>query len=139
MSIFPTTILLATDGSDEGKMATQAAAELSRDTGSEVHVTYVLPTPQELIGHHYYSSEIRESLIEQARSEARKFLEQRVEQLKSDGAKVIGTHLRTGEPDKEGPWRGAQGADGQRLRLRGEARPLPRPRDAPLGTVRSLL
>jgi nucleotide-binding universal stress UspA family protein len=64
-------------------------------------VTYVLPTPQELIGHHYYSPEIRESLIEQARSEARKFLEQRVEQLRSEGAKVVDTHLRTGEPDKE--------------------------------------
>jgi nucleotide-binding universal stress UspA family protein len=101
MSIFPAKIVLAIDGSQEAGLAAEAATELSRDTGSEVHVTYVLPTPEELIGHHYYSSEIRESLIEQARSEARKFLEQRAEQIKSEGAKVIGTHLRTGEPDKE--------------------------------------
>jgi nucleotide-binding universal stress UspA family protein len=101
MSIFPAKIVLAIDGSQEARLAAEAATELSRDTGSEVHVTYVLPTPQELMGHHFYSSEIRESLIEQARSEARKFLEQRAEQLKSEGAKVIGTHLRTGEPDKE--------------------------------------
>jgi nucleotide-binding universal stress UspA family protein len=101
MAMFPTQILLATDGSDEGKLAAQAATQLSKDTGSEVHVTYVLPTPEELIGHHFYSPEIRESLIEQARSEARKFLDGRAEQLKSEGAKVLGTHLRTGEPDKE--------------------------------------
>jgi nucleotide-binding universal stress UspA family protein len=101
MSIFPAKIVLAIDGSQEAGLAAEAATELSKDTGSEVHVTYVLPTPQELIGHHFYSPEIRESLIEQARSEARKFLEERAEQLKSEGAKVIGTHLRTGEPDKE--------------------------------------
>jgi nucleotide-binding universal stress UspA family protein len=63
MSIFPTTILLATDGSEEAKKATQAAVELSRETGSEVHLVYVLPTPAQLIGHHYYSADIRESLI----------------------------------------------------------------------------
>jgi nucleotide-binding universal stress UspA family protein len=49
MSFFPRTILLATDGSDEADLATQAAAELSRTTASEVHVTYVLPTEADLI------------------------------------------------------------------------------------------
>ncbi len=74
MSVFPTTILLATDGSDEAKMATQAATELSRDTGSEVHVIYVLPTPAQLIGHHLYSDEMRESLIGGAERDAETFL-----------------------------------------------------------------
>jgi hypothetical protein len=58
-----TQILLATDGSDEAKMATQAATELSRETGSEVHVVYLLPSPAQLIGHHLYPDEMRESLI----------------------------------------------------------------------------
>src|ERR671939_158265 len=40
MSIFQTKILLATDGSEEARQAAQAAAELSKDTGSELHVTY---------------------------------------------------------------------------------------------------
>ena len=31
MSIFPTKILLATDGSEEARQAAQAAAELSKD------------------------------------------------------------------------------------------------------------
>jgi nucleotide-binding universal stress UspA family protein len=38
MGIFPTKILLATDGSEEARLASQAAAELSKETGSEVHV-----------------------------------------------------------------------------------------------------
>ena len=38
MGVFPTKILLATDGSEEAKLATQAATELSRGTGSELHV-----------------------------------------------------------------------------------------------------
>ena len=38
MSIFPAKILLATDGSEEAGTATKAAAELSKATGSEVHV-----------------------------------------------------------------------------------------------------
>lgn len=52
MSVSPTTVLLATDGSEDAKLATRAATELSRDTGSELHVVYVLPTPEQLIGHH---------------------------------------------------------------------------------------
>ena len=101
MSVFPTTILLATDGSDEGKLATQAASELSRDTGSEVHLVYVLPTPAQLIGHHLYSDEVRESLIGGAERDAETFLKEQAERIGSGGGKVAETHLRSGDPDKE--------------------------------------
>ena len=101
MSIFPTSILLATDGSEESKRATQAATELSRETGSEVHVVYVLPTPAQLIGHHTYSAEIRESLIGGAERDAETFLKEQAEKIGSDGGKVAETHLRSGDPDKE--------------------------------------
>ena len=101
MSVFPTTILLATDGSDEGKMVTQAATELSRDTGSEVHVVYVLPSPAQLIGHHLYPDDVRESLIGGAERDAETFLKDQAEQIGSDGGKVAETHLRSGDPDKE--------------------------------------
>jgi nucleotide-binding universal stress UspA family protein len=93
MSIFPTKILLATDGSKEARLAAEAAAELSKDTGSEVHLTYVLPSPRELRGHHTYSREVMESVLEQAEGEAK--------QLGESGGKVAETHLRAGEPDKE--------------------------------------
>ncbi len=101
MSVFPTTILLATDGSDEAKMATQAATELSRETGSEVHLIYVLPTPAQLTGHHLYSDEVRESLIGGAERDAETFLKEQAEQISSGGGKVAETHLRSGDPDKE--------------------------------------
>ena len=101
MSVFPTTILLATDGSDEAARATEAATELARETGSEVHVVYVLPTPAQLIGHHLYSDEIRESLIGGAERDAETFLKEQAEKISSGGGKVAETHLRSGDPDKE--------------------------------------
>jgi nucleotide-binding universal stress UspA family protein len=101
MSIFPTQILLATDGSDESKLATQAATELSRETGSQVHLVYVLPTPAQLIGHHLYPDETRESLIGGAERDAETFLKEQAERISTDGGKVADTHLRSGDPDKE--------------------------------------
>jgi nucleotide-binding universal stress UspA family protein len=101
MSIFPTKILLATDGSEEARHAAQAAAELSKDTGSEVHVTYVLPSPRELRGHHIYSKEVMKSVLEQAEGDAQSFIEEQAEQIRASGGKVAETHLQTGEPDKE--------------------------------------
>ena len=101
MTVFPTKILLATDGSKEARQAAQAAAELSKDTGSEVHVTYVLPSPRELREHHLYSREVMHSVLEQAEGEARSLLEEQAKQIGASGGKVAETHLETGEPDKE--------------------------------------
>src|ERR687897_32282 len=41
MSIFPTTILLATDGSAEAQLAARTAADLAQRTDSELHVVTV--------------------------------------------------------------------------------------------------
>ena len=101
MSIFPTKILLATDGSEEARQAAQAAAELSKETGSEVHIAYVLPSPRELRGHHLYSQEVMRSVTERAEEEGRSFLEDQAQHVRSSGGKVAETHLRAGEPDKE--------------------------------------
>jgi nucleotide-binding universal stress UspA family protein len=101
MSFFPRSILLATDSSDEASLATQAAAELSKATGSEVYIAYVLPTDAQLIGPHAYPDEVRESLIERAERDARSFLEEQAERVRSEGGKVAETHLRVGRPDKE--------------------------------------
>jgi nucleotide-binding universal stress UspA family protein len=101
MSFFPRSILLATDNSEEAKLAVQATAELSRETGSEVHVVYTLPTPAQLIGHHLYSDEARESVIGGAQRDAETFLKEQAEKIGAEGGKVAETHLRNGEPDKE--------------------------------------
>jgi nucleotide-binding universal stress UspA family protein len=45
MSIFPTKILLATDGSEEAELAARTATDLAGKTGSELHVVYVLVMP----------------------------------------------------------------------------------------------
>jgi len=42
MSIFPTKILLATDGSREAGLATRTAVDLGQQTNSELHVIHVL-------------------------------------------------------------------------------------------------
>jgi nucleotide-binding universal stress UspA family protein len=101
MSVFPTKILLATDGSEEAQLAAQAATELSSETDSEVHVIYVLPTAGQLIGPHHYTDEIRESLLGRAERDAELFLKEQAEKINSEGRKVAETNLRSGAPDKE--------------------------------------
>ena len=43
MSIFPAKILLATDGSSEASLALATAADLVKNTDSELHMAYVCP------------------------------------------------------------------------------------------------
>jgi nucleotide-binding universal stress UspA family protein len=44
MSIFPTKILRATDGSEEANLAARTAVDLADKTGSELHVAFILRT-----------------------------------------------------------------------------------------------
>ena len=101
MGIFPTKILVAVDGSEEAGLAVEAAAELSRATGSEVHIVHVLPREERLLAYHFYSEEMRETIIERAEKEARSFLEEQAQRISSEGGKVAETHLRVDHPDKE--------------------------------------
>ena len=94
-------VVLAIDGSGEARLAAEAAAELSARTGSPVHVIYVMPSPERLFGPHSYSGEIKRSLIEQARADARRFLEERAEGVRAGGGAVAQTYLGTGRPDEE--------------------------------------
>ena len=41
MSIFPTTVLLATDGSKDAELATTTALDLANSTSSELHIVLV--------------------------------------------------------------------------------------------------
>jgi nucleotide-binding universal stress UspA family protein len=45
LSIFPTTVLLAIDGSTEASLATEAAVEIAIKTRSELHLVYVRSDP----------------------------------------------------------------------------------------------
>ena len=92
MSIFPTTILLATDGSREAQLAAATAADLAKSTGSELHVVHVGEIP--LVYHperHAYRAE-----YEEHEKEAQQLLEAEVARVKEAGATVAQSHLRLG-------------------------------------------
>jgi nucleotide-binding universal stress UspA family protein len=92
MSIFPTTILLATDGSKEAQLAAATAADLAKSTASELHVVHVGEFP--LVYHpetHAYRAE-----YEEHEKEAQQLLEAEVARLKEAGATVAQSHLRLG-------------------------------------------
>jgi nucleotide-binding universal stress UspA family protein len=97
MSIFPTTILVATDGSREAELAVTTAADLAKSTASELHVVHVGQMP--LVYHperHAYRAE-----YEEHEQEAQQLLEAQVERIKGAGATVAQAHLRMGRADEE--------------------------------------
>jgi nucleotide-binding universal stress UspA family protein len=97
MSIFPSTILLATDGSKEAQLAASTAANLAKSTGSELHIVHVGEMP--LVYHperHAYRAE-----YEEHEKEVQQLLEAEVECIKGAGATVAQAHLRMGRADEE--------------------------------------
>lgn len=94
-------IVLAVDGSEESKLAADAAAEISKATGSPVHLIYVMPTESRLLGHHSYSRDVKRQLMEDAKAEARRFLDSRAEEVRSAGGETAQTYLGVGRPDEE--------------------------------------
>jgi nucleotide-binding universal stress UspA family protein len=99
MSIFPTKILLATDGSREATLAATAAADLAKSTGSELHVLHVGA------GHPLYEasgvSGITGEVLEAQRREAQRVLDEQVRMVEGSGAPVEEAHLNIDErPDR---------------------------------------
>ncbi len=94
MSIFPTKILLATDGSREAELAATTAAALAKGTDSELHVVHVGPFMPMLF------STMEEEPARMAR-EARKTLDGAVGQLEAAGGDVAQAHLRVGGASEE--------------------------------------
>lgn len=99
MSIFPTTILLATDGSEEAQLAATTAADLANSTGSKLHVIHVNA------GHPLYeasgSSGITEEVLDAQRRDAQRVLDEQTRMVEDSGAAVEETHLSNDErPDR---------------------------------------
>jgi nucleotide-binding universal stress UspA family protein len=96
MSIFPTRILLATDGSEEAELALKTAVDLADCTNSELHVITV--------GRDYHPAhfEVPETgrLLDEARRalerEAREVLDGQAKKIEEAGGTVAQVHLRTG-------------------------------------------
>ena len=104
MSIFPTKILLATDGSREADLALTTAADLAKTTGSELHVSYVFPTaaqrpfPNPVLAR---PAEEMEHELEEAMHQAQTFLDRQVGRVREEGVEVAEAHLVRGRPDRE--------------------------------------
>ena len=90
MSIFPTKILLATDGSEDAELARTTAMDMAISTDSELHVVTVAP------GYPSYDVRVPE-IVEQLRKQAEKILDEQVEKIERDGGKVAQKHLRIAE------------------------------------------
>jgi len=94
MTVFPTRVLLATDGSPDAALAANSAVELCERTGSELHVVHVgeyVPT------FFAYTEEEPAEL----RHNAERLLEEQVERIRVAGGTVAGAHLRLGRPAEQ--------------------------------------
>jgi nucleotide-binding universal stress UspA family protein len=94
MTIFPTRVLLATDGSPDAALAAQSAIELCERTGSEMHVVHVgeyLPT--------FYAQTEEEPT--ELRRTAQQLLDEQTERIRAAGGQVAQAHLRLGRPAEQ--------------------------------------
>jgi nucleotide-binding universal stress UspA family protein len=111
MNVFPTRILLASDGSESAAHATEVAVELSKKTQSELHVLYVGGEesaaslyPQAADTAWVVQEDLAPVQEEQGRQfeqVARKTLDAEVQQVREVGGTVGQAHLRMGTPAAE--------------------------------------
>ena len=94
MSIFPTNILLATDGSGEAELAATTAADLANATNSELHIIHVGELRPTVLA----QTELEPAQLER---EARALLDEQVRRVEETGGTVKEAHLRLGRADEE--------------------------------------
>ena len=104
MSIFPTKILLAADGSEEADLALRTATDLATSTDSELHIvyveaaSYVFPTSDwETVG----VEGLPTRLDEMAEEAARTNVDEQVQTVGETYGGIPGAHARVGFPDAE--------------------------------------
>ena len=110
MSIFPTRILLASDGSSEAELATRTGVDLAKMSDSELHVIYVLDvTPSALLypeatdpeGIEMTDPILEEDLERRSEQRGRELLDAVVERVRSAGGTVTQAHLTMGDAARE--------------------------------------
>lgn len=92
MTIFPTKILLATDGSGDAQQAVGLAVEITKSTDSELHVVHVEGVP--VMAEAYAVSDVQR----ESTQAARELLDEQVERVENAGASVAERHLLAGYP-----------------------------------------
>ena len=96
MNGFPTKVLLATDGSEDAALAARAAADLSKATGSELHVVHVLPR----FPRHAYpgiTPQVYSYVLDETYKEARRLLDEEIKRIEDGGRRVAESHIRRGQ------------------------------------------
>jgi nucleotide-binding universal stress UspA family protein len=103
--MFPTKILLATDGSEEAAVAGKTAADIARLSGSELHVVHVEGySPHQLADYGsfaYLDPETVRKIVVEVESEATKTLDEQVDHIEGAGGTVTTSYLKRGRPDRE--------------------------------------
>jgi nucleotide-binding universal stress UspA family protein len=99
MSIFPTRILLATDGSREANLAARTAVDLADKTGSELHVAFILRT-QDASEYGTMSFNTEKAHEEEIKQMGQRLLGEQVRWVEAAGRTVAGAHFRMARPDQ---------------------------------------
>lgn len=92
MSMFPTNILLATDGSESSLPARRAAADLSAKTGSGIRLIYVGKGISRPAAYNDPNSG-----DQQAAQKARELLDDQIEKIESEGGTVAESDIVPGD------------------------------------------
>ena len=92
MSVFPTKILLATDGSEDAVRATEAAVDLAKTSGSELHVVHVWHDVPGF-AHRYVKAELQK--------QGQEILDEQVRKIEEAGGTITEAHLRGGRTSDE--------------------------------------
>src|SRR5918999_4014192 len=101
LALYPTRILLATDGSEESASAVRTAVELANSTGSELYVVHAISTaPQRPYPRHFERAK-SEDILQSKRVTALVLLDEKVRQAEKMGGIVVNSYYREGDPVKE--------------------------------------
>ena len=92
MSVLPKRILLATDGSEDAARATEAASDLARKSGAELHVVHVW---------HDVPGFARDFVKRELRRQGQEILDEQVERVRAARGEVAKAHLRRGRTSNE--------------------------------------
>lgn len=91
-----TRVLMATDGSEDAALAARAATEISKGTGSELHVVHVLP----LFPRYTYpgiTPQVYSYMLDKTYQEARELLDEQVKSIEDSGGRVAEDHIKRGQ------------------------------------------
>jgi len=99
MSIFPTKILLASDGSKEANLAARTAVDLANKTGSELHVAFVLRTEDALV-YSNVDANTEKAHEEEIKEMGQRLFDEQVRRVEEAGGTVAGAHFRMARPDQ---------------------------------------